>query len=168
MSMEENLELVHGLREKLPHGVLRSTFLVGFPGEGEAEFEELLKFQEEARFDWLGVFAFSPEEDTAAEILHRKRALRVPKRTAAARKKMIEEKQGPITEERMNRFIGSRLEVFVEELVEGEELSLGRAYFHAPEVDGLVVLQGNSVPPGRICTAKVIRRHGLDLEAVIL
>lgn len=165
---EENLELICRLREKLPGCVLRSTFLVGFPGEGEREFEDLLSFQEKARFDWLGVFTYSPEEDTPAYLLHQKRNLRVPKRIAAARKKTVEERQIPLTEERMDRFIGRSLDVFVEELVQGEPLSLGRAYFHAPEVDGLIVLQGDSVRPGQVCAAKVIKRHGLDLEAVLL
>ena len=164
-TMERNLELLAGIRSELPEAVIRSTFLVGFPGEGEEDFEKLLEFQERAGFDWLGAFTYSPEEDTPAELLHRKRAFKVTKKTAAERKRLVEERQTPITERNLDRFVGKELEVLVEEHVAGEDLSIGRAYLNAPEVDGLVVLHGTGIAPGKTGFAKIIRRNGFDLEA---
>jgi ribosomal protein S12 methylthiotransferase len=168
--MEENLELIADIRSALPDAVIRSTFMLGFPGETEKDFAALLEFQEKAAFDWLGCFSYSPEEDTPAEILHRKKSLRVPQKTARARKKLIEEKQTAITENRLGRFAGKTTALLVEENVEGENLSLARAWFQAPEVDGLTVLspgEGSSPRPGAKVWAKIIRRNGFDMEAVM-
>ncbi|HOV37735.1 MAG TPA: 30S ribosomal protein S12 methylthiotransferase RimO [Spirochaetales bacterium] len=165
---EQNLELVTRIREHLPEAVLRSTFLVGFPGEGEEDFEDLLRFQSEARFEWLGVFCYSPEEGTPAAELDRKRRFHVPRKVALSRKKRLEEAQQKISEEQLDRFVGKQLKILVEEIVSGKELSLGRGYPHAPEVDGLVVSHGSTVLPGQWVTVQVIRRNGIDLEAVPL
>jgi ribosomal protein S12 methylthiotransferase len=164
----------------MPDMVLRSTFLVGFPGESEADFATLLRFQEEARLDWLGAFTYSREEGTAAERMKGK----VPLRVARERKKAVEELQEGITRERMERFVGRELEVLVEENVAAaagsraeaaeaeseaseEPLSLGRAWLQAPEVDGLTVLRG-SFPPGSLVRARVLAVAGLDLDAAPL
>ena len=164
----ENLDLVRGIRKALPGAVLRSTFLVGFPGETDEDFRALRDFQEKAAFDWLGCFAYSAEEDTPAHSLHRKKALRVPKKISAARKRMIEEAQVPITEKRLERFVGTAAWLLVEENVLGEKLALARAWFQAPEVDGLTVLAADTPPrPGTLVRAKIIRRSGFDLEAVV-
>jgi ribosomal protein S12 methylthiotransferase len=162
----ENLDLIGEIRSALPEAVLRSTFLVGFPGEKEEDFNRLLEFQEKAEFDWLGVFEYSPEENTPAAGLHRKRHLRVAKPAAAARKKLLEERQTRITERGLERFVGKDLDLLVEEIVQGEDLSLARGRPHAPEVDGLVVLHGTAAAPGTVLRARVIRRNGFDLEAV--
>lgn len=164
-SAAENLDLLYEIRSFLPDAVLRSTFLAGFPGEGEEDFNALLDFQEKAEFDWLGVFTYSPEENTPAEGLHRKRLLRVSKPVAAARKKLLEERQTGITGRRLERFVGKDLDLLVEEIVQGEDLCLARGGPHAPEVDGLVVLHG-TFAPGTVRRARVIRRNGFDLEAM--
>jgi len=98
--------------------------------------------------------------------MDRKRTLHVKRSVALARKKRIEEAQQEITARQLDRFVGKRLEVLVEERVEGEGLSLGRAYLHAPEVDGLMVIHEGSVTPGEVIPVQVIRRNGIDLEAV--
>ena len=162
----ENLHLVERIRTTLPEAVIRSTVLLGFPGETEEDFEELLQFQAEATFEWLGAFVYSREEGTPAAEMDRKRTLHVKRSVALARKKRIEEAQQEITARQLDRFVGKRLEVLVEERVEGEGLSLGRAYLHAPEVDGLMVIHEGSVTPGEVIPVQVIRRNGIDLEAV--
>ena len=168
-SARENLNLVREIRAELPDAVIRSTFLLGFPGETEEDFKALCDFQKAAAFDWLGCFPYSAEEDTLAYALHRKKALRVPKKTAAARKRAIEEAQAPITEKRLDRFVGTFTRLLVEENVEGEELALARAWFQAPEVDGLTVLATDTpLAPGTIVRARITRRNGFDLEAAIL
>jgi ribosomal protein S12 methylthiotransferase len=158
---ETYLALMDRIRDRLPDAVLRSTFLVGFPGETESDFDALLDFQEKARLDWMGAFEYSREEGTPAALLKK----RVPKRVAAVRRASVEDAQKPITEARLRRFLGRTLEVLVEEPVPGEDLSLGRCYAQAPDVDGLVVLNA-LLSPGDVVRARVVAVHGVDLEAV--
>ncbi len=171
-SKEIYLELIGRIRKALPDSVIRTTFLVGFPGETEEDFKTLLAFQEEASLDWLGAFTYSREEGTPAFGMKG----RVAKKTAEARKRLVEEAQVAITSARLARLVGSELEVLVEEEValadgedglEGEELSLGRAWLQAPEVDGLVVLRG-AHKPGTLVRAKVIGVNGVDLDCLPL
>ena len=110
-SSEKYIELINTIREKLPDAVIRSTFLLGFPGETENDFAELLDFQEKAKLDWLGCFTYSREEGTAAYSMKN----RVPAKTAVIRKQIIEEKQAAIAEKNMDRFIGQTLDVLIEE-----------------------------------------------------
>ncbi|MDR0589297.1 MAG: 30S ribosomal protein S12 methylthiotransferase RimO [Spirochaetaceae bacterium] len=167
------LSLIEEIRNVLPDGVIRSTFLTGFPGETEEDFQDLLDFQAKARLDWLGVFAYSREEDTPAYAFKG----RVPEKRAAARKALIEEQQVPITQERMDRFIGRDVAVLVEErftspaaAVPGEgNLYLGRLAAQAPEVDGAAVItsEGDLVP-GTLIPGRVFARAGFDLEVAAL
>ena len=142
----------------------RSTFLTGFPGETEEDFAALLDFQEKARLDWLGVFAYSREEDTAAYGMKN----RVPRKLAAERKRLVEERQIPITEENMDRFTGKAYDVLVEEEIDMEGgLYLGRLYCQAPEVDGAAVIHcgdGRPPEPGTFVKGRVSGRTGFDLQ----
>jgi ribosomal protein S12 methylthiotransferase len=160
---ETYLSLIDSIRSALPEATIRSTFLVGFPGETEGDMDQLLDFQQRARIDWLGAFEYSREEGTPAFNMK----ARVSKKLAFARRKRIEEAQATISEERMERFVGKNLRVLVEEKVEGEEgLYLGRAACQAPEVDGAVVLSsGSDLECGTFQQAHVFRRAGLDLDA---
>lgn len=160
---EEYITLVEEIRAAVPEAVLRTSLLVGFPGEDEESFERLLEFQERAAFDWLGVFTYSPEEQTLAH--HRHGDFVEPE--ANTRRERLEAAQLPITYRRLDRFIGETMEVLIEEEVEGEELAIGRGYPHAPEVDGLVVVRtgGRRVSPGELVRARIMRRNGVDLEA---
>lgn len=156
---EANLRLVERIREALPASVLRSTFLVGFPGETDRDVELLARFQEAAALDWVGVFTYSREEGTPAHGL----PARVPRRVAEARRAAVEERQVPITWRRLDRHLGCELDVLVEERVAGEELSIGRAYLQAPDVDGLTVVRA-AREPGSMAKVRVERRNGFDLE----
>jgi len=157
-----NTELVARIRRRLPGAVIRSTFLLGFPGETDDDFQRLTRFQDEVRPDWLGCFTWSREEDTPAYSLPG----RVPARTARARRAVIEERQVPITAAALDALVGRELDVLIEERVEGEALSLGRAYLHAPEVDGLVVVRGTPAA-GTRCRVLIEKRNGVDLEGSI-
>ncbi|MDR2186279.1 MAG: 30S ribosomal protein S12 methylthiotransferase RimO [Treponema sp.] len=165
---ETYLALIGRIRAALPGAVIRSTFMTGFPGETEEDFTALLDFQEKARLDWLGVFAYSREENTAAFKLKN----RVPGKLAAERKRLVEERQIPITEKNMDRFTGGVYDVLVEERIEGEEgLCLGRLYCQAPEVDGAAVIHcGDRRPPapGTFVKGRVSRRTGFDLQVYTL
>ena len=156
------LSLIKTIRKTLPDSVIRSTFMVGFPGEADEDFDALLDFQEKAALDWMGCFAYSREEDTQAYSMKS----RVPKKTAIERKTILEERQIPITENRMDRFINRDFDVLIEEKVEGEEgLWLGRLFCHAPEVDGSAVISSDTIlKPGLLAKCRVIARRGIDLE----
>jgi len=108
---EAYLALAQAIRSRLPGAVIRTTFLVGFPGETDEDFAALLDFQEKLRPDWLGCFAYSREEGTSAYAMKK----RVAKKTALARKREIEERQVRITEENMKRFAGQTLDILLEE-----------------------------------------------------
>jgi ribosomal protein S12 methylthiotransferase len=164
---ETYLGLIEGIRGRLPDAVIRSTFMTGFPGETDADFEALLDFQERACLDWLGCFVFSREEGTPAYSMKG----RVAKKTALERKGLLEERQTAITEKRMDRFAGRELDVLVEERFgaaggEGPDtVYLGRLYCQAPEVDGAAVINSSrSLQPGTLVRGLVCRRLGFDLE----
>jgi ribosomal protein S12 methylthiotransferase len=161
---ETYLGLLESIRRRLPDAVIRSTLMTGFPGETEEDFAALLDFQEKARLDWLGCFAWSREEGTAAYAMKK----RVPKKIAAARKRLVEERQIPITEKNMDRFTGADCTALVEEKIEGEEgLYLGRLPCQAPEVDGAAVIRcGDERPlePGTFVKGRVFARTGFDLQ----
>lgn len=161
------LDLVGRIRSVLPDAVLRTTFLVGFPGETDRDFEELLDFQQQVQFDWLGAFTYSREEGTPAYSMKGQ----VSRRTAESRKSQIEEAQEQISPERLKRFVGREMQILVEEpfaKTEGEEdLSLGRAWLQAPDVDGLTVLRG-SYEAGSLVRAKVLALKGMDFDALPL
>jgi ribosomal protein S12 methylthiotransferase len=159
---EENGRLVSSIRERLPGAVIRTTFLLGFPGETDEDFQRLLEFQETARPDWMGCFTYSREEDTPAYSMKN----RVTAAAAAARKSEIERRQVPITARSLDALIGRTLDVLVEERIQGDEMSLGRAYLHAPDVDGLVVVKRALVPGVRV-PVRIERRNGVDLEGSV-
>jgi ribosomal protein S12 methylthiotransferase len=175
---EKYLTLIKTIRARLPNAVIRSTFLLGFPGETEEDFAELLDFQEKANLDWLGCFVYSREEGTAAYSMKK----RVPVKIAEKRKQIIEERQIPITEKNMDRFVSQDLDVLIEEQFaasenntnavsseDSETLWLGRLYCQAPDIDGAAVIEkretSKSNPqPGTFVKCKVISRRGFDLE----
>jgi ribosomal protein S12 methylthiotransferase len=163
-SADAYARLVRGIRGRLPDAVIRSTFLVGFPGEGEEDFQRLLSFQRDCPLDWVGVFTYSREEGTPAYQMKG----RVRSAVAEARRAAVEEAQMGISERLLDRQVGRILDVLVEERIEGERLYLGRAYLHAPEVDGLVVIKAEHLEPGRIYPARIEARAGIDLEASVV
>ena len=162
------LELAGVIRKRLPAAIIRTTFLLGFPGETQEDFKLLLDFQDKLKADWLGCFLFSREDGTAAYKLKPQ----VPKKIAVERQREIEKKQIAITEKNIDRFIGQKLDVLLEEQI--EPFWLGRLYCHAPEVDGSAVvkmpesgLDCTGLKAGDIVPCKIIARRGFDLEAEI-
>ena len=131
-SSENNLERIRRWREICPDITIRSTFIVGFPGETEADFEELIAFLEEARLDRVGCFAYSPVEGAAANAL----ADPVPDQVKEARRERFMAVQARISAERLTRKIGQELTVLVDETDDGG--AVGRSAADAPEIDGLV------------------------------
>jgi ribosomal protein S12 methylthiotransferase len=157
---ERYLRLLDRARELAPDVFLRTTFIVGFPGEEEAHFEHLLDFVRRARFDHLGAFAYSPEEGTPAAEL----AGRVPKGTARRRHERLLAEQEPIARERHRRLVGRRLKVLVEGVhEETEHLLVGRHHGMAPEIDGRILINDGFAPAGSFAEVEVSDAYADDL-----
>ena len=155
---EANLALLSRIRGRLPGAVIRSTFLLGFPGETDEDFDRLLSFQEQARPDWLGCFTYSREEDTPAWAMKGRVTRAVAAAPQGARSRPARGRSRRSSSMRMSV---DTLDVLVEEQVQGEELSLGRAYLQAPDVDGLVVVRAAAQPGSRVPRAdRAAQRRG--------
>jgi len=161
-SAERVLERVKKWREQCPSLVIRSTFIVGFPGETEEEFEELLDFLREAQLDRVGAFAYSPVEGARANDLPDP----VPEDIKQARLARFMEVQGEISAQRLQDRIGNEYQVVIDSV--DSEGAVGRTYADAPEVDGLVHLNGvYDVKPGDRVWAEVIHANEHDVWAVL-
>ncbi len=163
MRRPANIEWVYRTIEKMrrimPNLALRTTFIVGYPGETESEFNTLLDFVRAMRFDRVGAFTFSFEPGTASEALGDP----IPPEVKRERYERLMEVQQPISLEINQSFIGKRLDV----LIEGHEkgISIGRSYRDAPEIDGLVIIEGE-FPVGSIVPVQVSGAMTYDLSAV--
>ena len=153
-------ELVARIKEKVPGCALRTTMLVGFPGETDADFERLLDFVEETRFARLGGFVFSPEDRSIAARLPDQ----VPVELARERMARLLALQERIMAEDNEALVGQETQVLVEVLT-GEGLLRGRTRLQAPEVDGEVFLHETEAEPGEIITCEIIGTDGVDLVA---
>jgi len=153
-------KVVERLREAIPDMVFRTTFIVGHPGETDADFDELRSFVRWARFDHVGVFLFSPEEGTASADL----ADPVDEAVARARRDELMSVQRPISRERLAQRVGTELDVLVEGVSDESELLLqGRWWGQAPEVDGSVYLANGTARVGEIRRVLVTDAADYDL-----
>lgn len=156
---------VEKLRTAIPDLALRSTFIVGYPGETQQEFQALLDFVEELQFDRLGTFTYSLEKGTAAEELGDP----VPEAVKTARQEELMVRQQGISLARNQLWVGRELEVLVEGqgAVEGtgESISLGRSFRDAPEIDGMVIVEGQ-LPVGEIAPVRITGAMVYDLTGV--
>jgi ribosomal protein S12 methylthiotransferase len=156
-------DLVGWMRDRVPGLVLRTTFIVGFPGETEAEFEYLLESVERLRFDRVGVFCYSHEEGTASFAMPDQ----VPEKVKQQRRHRLMATARDLTAASNQQIIGKELDILVEGRPEpGSAYFAGRAYRDAPEVDGLVLIKADSLPVGEIVRAKIERSLAYDLLAV--
>ncbi len=159
---ERTLERIQSWRQQVPELVLRSTFIVGFPGETEAEFEELLAFLRVAQLDRVGAFAYSPVAGAAANALPDA----VPEDVKAERLEAFMAVQAEISAQRLRRHIGSELQVLVDS-VDGEH-AIARSYADAPEIDGVVhIAEAPGLQPGQMVWVQVLESDAHDLHAVL-
>ncbi|MDH2425169.1 30S ribosomal protein S12 methylthiotransferase RimO [Sphaerisporangium sp. TRM90804] len=156
------LDLLQAVRDRAPEAGVRSNFIVGFPGETEAEFGELAGFLEEAGLDVIGLFGYSDEEGTEAARLDGHLEQEVVDERLATLSALAEQ----LTAQRAEERIGSDLEVLIEEDL-GDGGYEGRAAHQGPEVDGSVTVQGIGLVPGQIVRATVVDAEGVDLIARI-
>ena len=150
---------VEKMRSRIPNLAIRTTFIVGYPGETDAEFEQLLKFVQEMRFDRVGAFQFSFEPGTTSEPLGDD----VPAALKQERWERLMEAQQNISLQINQGFVGKTLDVLVEGFDNG--ISIGRSYRDAPEIDGLVLVEGRQ-PIGEIIPVKITGALTYDLNGV--
>lgn len=156
-------QMIATLRDAMPDIALRTTFIVGYPGETEAEFSELLGFVREMAFDHVGCFTFSPQSESPAA--HAPDP--VPERVKRRRQRRLMEVAQQVSAIRNRALLGREIDVLVEGApADGEraDLSVGRSYRDAPEVDGLVLLRG-VFAPGDFVRARVTETLAYDLVA---
>lgn len=162
-SSENNLERIKAWRSVCPDITIRSTFITGFPGETEAEFEELLEFIEEARLDRVGCFAYSPVEGATANELPGA----VPDEVREERRRRLMEVQEDISAELLAAKIGREIEVLVDAV--DEEGTIARSSADAPEIDGLVFINDfTDAEPGDFLRVTVVDADEHDLYAEIV
>lgn len=161
---ERFLELLETIRAKAPLAGVRSNFIVGFPGETEADFQELERFLTSARLDAIGVFGYSEEEGTEAVTYENKLDAEVIAERLEHLSRLAEE----LTAQRAEERVGDTVRVLVES-VDDEDGVVGRAEHQAPETDGQVrFTEGAGLTPGRIVEAKVVAAEGVDLVVTSL
>jgi len=160
------LKSIEKMRRTVPNLTLRTSFIVGFPGETERDFAELCEFIKTAQFDWLGVFGYSDEEGAAAYHLDAK----VPSRTIEARRRKLMQIQRQISKRNKRKLVGQQLDVLT--LGPSEETELlweGRSEMHAPEIDGKLFINDfgdhEELKPGEFYRCEITEAHDYDLVA---
>ena len=158
------ISLINKLRDRIPNLTLRTTFIVGFPGETDKDFEELLSFVKEFRFERLGAFIFSREEGTSAYDFPQQ----IPVRIKKERLKELMLTQQSISKEINSSYIGKEVKVLVDEIQSGEpKIAIGRTKGDAPEIDGKVVIRGDKIQVGKFIKVKVTEASEYDLVGEI-
>jgi ribosomal protein S12 methylthiotransferase len=163
------LQIIEKARKTIPGLVLRTSFIVGFPGETEADFNELCAFVQAAQIDWLGVFSYSDEEGAGAFALDEK----IPKRTIESRRRKLMRLQQKISRAARSYWIGREIDILVEgESEETELLWQGRSLDQAPEIDGKVLINDfgphETLVPGTFYRAQITESHDYDVVARII
>ena len=165
-SKQQIEKLIEKLRTEIPNVTLRTSLIVGFPGETIQDFEELQKFVEKAKFDKLGVFMYSKEEGTpAAKLLGQ-----IHSNTKKSRYNKIMQEQQKISNENLKRKIGQEIEVIVENILPEEQLLIGRTKQDVPDIDGVIYIKGKTKKSliGKFVNVKIIDVKEYDLIGEII
>jgi ribosomal protein S12 methylthiotransferase len=165
------LDLIAKARRIVPGIVIRTSFIVGFPGETDTDFDILCEFIQSAKIDWLGVFTYSDEEGAKAFELADE--LKIPTRTIQARRRKLMKLQQKISTKSKAAWVGREIDLLVEgESEETELLWQGRTALHAPEIDGKVLINDfgphETLVPGTFYRAEITDSHDYDVVARIL
>jgi ribosomal protein S12 methylthiotransferase len=163
------LRTIEKMRRTIPNVTLRTSFIVGFPGETEKEFDELCDFVREAQFDWMGTFGYSDQDGAGAYSLEKK----VPAREIERRRKRLMQIQRQISKKRKKALIGNTFDLLLEGTSDETDLLLeGRTAMHAPEIDGKVFVnecpEGEQPKVGQFYRCEITEAHDYDLVARIL
>jgi len=158
------LSLIEQIRARIPDVAIRTSIIVGFPGETEEDFENLLRFVRQVEFDRLGVFTYSNEEGTPASRLPD----HVPEEVKEERAHRLMELQRRISSRRNQRHVGRDLEVLIESYYGRNDVYLGRTQYDAPEIDGEVFVRGQGLPIGEVVRARITHSFEFDLAGEVL
>jgi len=153
-------ELIARLRERIPDLVLRTTVLVGYPGETDGDFAALLDFIESVEFDHLGAFSYSEEEGTPAATEEPP----VPEEVRVVRYDEVMRRQQGIAFRKAAARVGTRVDVVIDQRIRGSRFA-GRSYAEAPDVDGVIRVAGRRLEAGRFVDVEITGADGYDLEA---
>lgn len=157
---KKSLGLLGHIRTVLPDVAIRTSVMVGFPGEGKPEFDHLIDFITRARFDHLGVFAYSPEQGTKCFALGDS----VKEKVKEKRKNAVLDLQAEISYENNRKYVGRSVDVLIEgTLKQDPSLIVGRGQFQAPEVDGIVFISSENGNPGLFNTIQKVEITGRDI-----
>ena len=160
VTKERIREIITEIRTKIPEAIIRTTLITGYPGESEDNYIELRDFIQEMRFERLGVFSYSKEEDTPAFDL----AEQIPEKIAEKRKEEIMTLQQTISEDFLAGLIGKKIKVIIDRIGEKGEFPFeGRSYFDAPEIDGTVFIEEGKAEIGEIVTVEITDSWEYDL-----
>lgn len=155
--------VIENIRKHLPNAIIRSTVITGYPNESEEHFNDLCQFVKEGYCNHLGVFSYEAEEGTKAEKLPNQ----IPNKIKTLRRKKLLSLQKKVSRKWLKEFIGKNLEILVENRnPEWDGLFNGRAWFQAPEIDGIVYISGKNVECGKIINAEIIESSDYDLTAL--
>ena len=159
-SAEETREVIRKLRERMPDIVIRTTFIVGFPGEGDGEFETLAEFVNEQEFERLGCFEYSPQEGTPAAKMENQ----VDDDVKARRAEVIMQDQYEIMSEKNNEMIGKTLRVLTESYDDYTDSYSGRSYMDAPDIDGKIIFTSpDFIKEGDFVDVEILGTNEYDL-----
>ena len=165
MTKAEIKSVLSMIRAEIPDAVIRTQFIVGFPGETEEEFQELLEFVREQRFDRVGCFEYSPEDVTAAG----KMPDQINAKTKRRRRDALMKMQAEISREMHLKQVGKTIPVLIEGFSEETDLLLkGRSQQQAPEIDGTVLITSGTAQVGEIVNVKITDSHDYDLVGEIV
>lgn len=162
VNSEQTRELVYKLRDRIPNVVLRTTFITGFPGETDEQFEELKQFVQETKFERMGVFTYSLEPGTPAVKLDE----HLPEDVKEARRDELMEIQQQIAFDHADKMIGYELDVIIDEEV-GDGVYVGRSYADAPEIDSNVIVTGSELQIGDMVPVEIMQRQDYDLVGMV-
>ncbi len=155
-------ELVARIRERIPGVFLRTSLIVGFPGESKQDFDNLQQFVREMRFDRMGVFSYSQEEDTPAARLPDQ----LDDEVKEWRANTLMETQREVTSELAGKLVGDEIDVLIERYDGRNDVYVGRSQYDAPEIDGEVFVTGKDLKLGDFCRVKVTHAFEYDLSGV--
>jgi len=165
VTKEEIKMLIQKLKSKIPDLALRTTFLLGFPGEREKDFQALLDFVEKTKFDWVGAFIYSKEEDTKAFDFKGQ----IPAKVKHERFDRLLLLQNNITLDKNKERVGKILKVLIEaKSKEKKGFYVGRSQYHAPEVDGIIYVKGKDLKIGNFARVRITKAQEYDLMGTVM
>ncbi len=155
--------VINRVRSRMPNAAIRTTFIVGYPGETDTHFQTLCDFVREARLDHVGVFPYYPEDGTVAATMDNQ----IPEDVKEERRRHLMEIQEEISREKLTDWQDKTVDVLVDgPHPEWPGLYIGRTWFQAPDIDGVTYISGPGVEPGKTVSAQIIETKSFDLVAL--